>query len=200
MECVQAHADILRAEAARSGPSDLGQARLEKERLEIRRRRIEVAKAEGLVVNLDDHRSVLAKVLDATRAALLAIPGSWGPRVVGIMSPAEATETMVVCSEELLRDLAAVADELEAAGLAPADRLPPEFPGLRALTAAGIETFSDLRSLEDEARSKGSVPSWPDGSGNLPRDRRCGVEGSSVWDRGRRDARQAASAGAYDHF
>ena len=158
IECVQAHADILRAEAARSGPSDLGQARLEKERLEIRRRRIEVAKAEGLVVNLDDHRSVLAKVLDATRAALLAIPGSWGPRVVGIMSPAEATETMVVCSEELLRDLAAVADELEAAGLAPADRLPPEFPGLRALTAAGIETFSDLRSLEDVSEIKGIGP------------------------------------------
>ena len=112
----------------------------------------------GLVVNLDDHRSVLAKVLDATRAALLAIPGSWGPRVVGIMSPAEATETMVVCSEELLRDLAAVADELEAAGLAPADRLPPEFPGLRALTAAGIETFSDVRSLEDVSEIKGIGP------------------------------------------
>ena len=55
-------------------------------------------------------------------------------------------------------DLAAVADELEAAGLAPADRLPPEFPGLRALTAAGIETFSDLRSLEDVSEIKGIGP------------------------------------------
>ena len=39
-----------------------------------------------------------------------------------------------------------------------ADRLPPEFPGLRALTAAGIETFSDLRSLEDVSEIKGIGP------------------------------------------
>ena len=158
MECVQAHADILRAEAARSGSSDLGQARLEKERLEIRRRQIEVAKAEGELIALADHRTVVGKVADAFRAALLSIPGSWGPQVVGISTPAEGTEAMRVCSEGLLRDMASVADSLELEGKVAADPLPEDFPGYRALVAAGVETFAQLRALGDVTRIKGIGP------------------------------------------
>ena len=158
MECVQAHADILRAEAARSGSSDLGQARLEKERLEIRRRQIEVAKAEGELIDVDDHRAVIGKVADAFRAALLSVPGSWGPRVVGIPTPAEGTEAMRLCSEELLQDMMGVADELELEGLAPADPLPEDFPGYRVLVAVGVKTFDQLRALGDVTQIRGIGP------------------------------------------
>ena len=138
--------------------NDLDQARLEKEQLEVRRRRIEVAKAEGELIAIADHRTVVGKVADAFRAALLSIPGSWGPQIVGIPTPAEGTEAMRVCSEGLLRDMASVADSLELEGEAAADPLPEDFPGYRALAAAGILTFVDLRELEDVARVRGIGP------------------------------------------
>ena len=69
---------------------------------------------EGELISVRDHRAVLARVMDAFRAASLCVPGSSGPRIVGITSPAEGSETMRVCSEELLRDMVKWADELEA--------------------------------------------------------------------------------------
>ena len=141
----------------RAEESELDQTKLEKEQLEVRRRQIEVAKAEGELIGIGDHRSVVGKIADAFRAALLSVPGSWGPRVVGITSPVEGTEAMRTCSEELLRDMAGVADSIELEGRV-AEPLPENFPGHRALVAAGIETFVDLRALEDVTQVKGIGP------------------------------------------
>ena len=145
-------------ERARPSDSALGRAKLEQAELEVRRRRIEVAKAEGELIAIADHRTVVGKVADAFRAALLSVPGSWGPQIVGIPTPAEGTEAMRVCSEGLLRDMASVADSLELEGEVAADSLPEDFPGYRALAAAGIGTFVDLRELEDVARVRGIGP------------------------------------------
>ena len=71
-------------ERARPSDSALGRAKLEQAELEMRRRRIEVAKAEGELIAIADHRTVVGKVADAFRAALLSVPGSWGPQIVGI--------------------------------------------------------------------------------------------------------------------
>ena len=158
-ECTWAYLEFLRAQVQGGHTrSDLDQAKLEKEQLEVRRRQIEVAKAEGELIGIDDHRVVVGKIADAFRAALLSVPGSWGPLVVGITSPAEGTEAMRTCSEELLRDMAGVADSLDLEGQASAELLPEDFPGYRALVAAGIETFVDLRALEDVRSIKGIGP------------------------------------------
>ena len=141
-------------EQNRTDDSDLDRAKLEKEQLEVRRRQMELAKAEGDLIDVDDHRTVLAKVLDAFRAAVLSVPGSWGPRIVGIQSPAEGTEAMRVCSEELLRDLMGAAGQLEDSG----GSIPEGFPGHRALTAAGIQTFADLNTLDDVTQISGIGP------------------------------------------
>ena len=143
---------------SRTNESDLDRAKLEQAELEVRRRRIEVAKAEGELIAIADHRTVVGKVADAFRAALLSVPGSWGPQIVGIPTPAEGTEAMRVCSEGLLRDMASVADALELEGEAAADPLPEDFPGYRALVAAGVETFAQLRALGEVTRIKGIGP------------------------------------------
>ena len=141
----------------RSEESELDQAKLEKQKLEVRRRQIEVAKAEGALIDIGDHRTVVGKIADAFRAALLSVPGSWGPRVVGIASPVEGTEAMRTCSEELLRDMAGVADSIELEGSVP-EPLPEDFPGYRALVAAGVQTFVDLGALEDVTQVRGIGP------------------------------------------
>lgn len=148
----------LRRERARgrTGESDLDRAKLEKERLEVRRRQIDIAKAESELVSVSDHRGALAKVLDAFRAALISVPGSWGPRIVGISSPAEGTEAMKVCSEELLRDLVAASNQLDMDESA--EPIPDDFPGRRALAAAGVSTFAELRGLDDVTQIKGIGP------------------------------------------
>lgn len=138
--------------ASRGGDSALEEAKLQKERLEVRRRQIEVARAEGEVITIDDHRAVVERIASAFRTSVLGVPGAWGPQVVGIVSAAEGTEVMRTCSEELLRDLAsALADELEQDAPAPADGpLPDDFPGLAKLAAAGVTTWSKLRQLGDD--------------------------------------------------
>ena len=82
------------------------EARARHEATKARMAELELMVREGELINVADHRASLARIMDAFRAALLSIPGSWGPRIVGIGSPAEGTEAMRVCSEELLRDLA----------------------------------------------------------------------------------------------
>ena len=157
--CLRAYVRYWRERAeGRFTENDLDLARLAKEQLEVRRRQIEVAKAEGELIDVADHRAVIGKVADAFRAALLSVPGSWGPQIVGIPTPAEGTEAMRVCSEGLLRDMASVADALELEGEAAADPLPEDFPGYRALVAAGVETFAQLRALGEVTRIKGIGP------------------------------------------
>ena len=75
---------------------------------------LELLVREGELISVGAHRAVLDKVIEMFRAALLSVPGSWGPRIVGIKSPAEGTEAMRLCCEELLQDLASAAGQLSA--------------------------------------------------------------------------------------
>lgn len=104
------------------GDEDYKVARARRVTAQARLAEIELEVREGELVSVDDHRAVLAKVLDAFRSAMLSMPGAWGPRIVGIQTPAEGTETMRVAGEEILRDMAAVANALELEG-SPEERL-----------------------------------------------------------------------------
>ena len=156
--CVQGYIRYLKDRAeGRRVVSELDQARLEKEQLEVRRRQLELAQTEGGLISIDDHRSVVEKISGAFRAAVLAIPGAWGARIVGLETPAQATEVMRECSEQILRDMVRFADELEAAAAA-VDDLPEDFPGRRALEKASITTWSELRALDDLTTVPGIGP------------------------------------------
>lgn len=136
----------------------IDRAKLERAQLEVRKRQVEVAKAEGRAIDIDDHDEVVSKLIEAFRLAALSLPGTWGARIVGVTDPAEGTEAMRLVAEDLLRAMQSKADDLELeAGSAPTP-LPEDFPGYRALVAAGIETFDELRMLGDPKSVKGIGP------------------------------------------
>ena len=87
-------------------------ARARKVAAQARLAELEVLVREGELISIGAHRAVCDKMIELFRASLLAVPGSWGPRVVGIKSPAEGKEAMRICSEELLRDLASASGQI----------------------------------------------------------------------------------------
>ena len=140
-------------ERARPTDSALDQAKLEKERLEVRRRRLDLARIEGELIPIDDHLTILGKFVSRVRAKLLGFPGPWGPRVVGIASPAQGTEAMRILVEEAIIDLRGVAAEIE--HLEIDEPIPDEFPGFRHLTAAHVTSLQQLRAIEDVTQIPG---------------------------------------------
>ena len=139
----------------RDPDNDLNQVRLEKERLELRRRQLEMAATEGGLIEIEHHGEVVGRIADAFRAAILGIPGQWGTRMVGIGNPAEAQEVLRRCSEETLGSMLAVAVELEAVDWAP---LPEDFPGYDKLLAAGVDTLEALTAWGDVTTIPGIGP------------------------------------------
>ena len=147
-ECVWAYIEYLRDLAAgRFTENELDQARLEKEQLEVRRRQIDIAKAEAELIPMDDHLTILGTFVTRVRAKLLGFPGPWGPRIVGITSPAQGTEAMRTLVEEALTDLRRVADEIEE--LENEDAIPDGFPGSKHLAAAHVKSLRELAAIED---------------------------------------------------
>ena len=51
-------------------------------------------------------------VVVGVRAKLLSIPGSWGPRVVGLEEQVDAVETLKLMIDETLDDLGTLADDI----------------------------------------------------------------------------------------
>lgn len=135
----------------RDPTNELDRTRLAKERLEVRRRELELAASEGALIEIDHHGEVVSRIAEAFRAALLGIPGQWSARIVGVATPAEAREVLRRCSEETLEGMLRVAEELEAVDWQP---LPEDFPGYEKLLAAGVDTveaveaWGDLTSIE----------------------------------------------------
>lgn len=128
-------------------------AKLQKEQLEVRRRQIELAKLEGDLVGVDDHLQILGDALTYIRARILALPGAWGPRIVGLRTPAQATQMMRILADETINDLARVADEIESPTR---DKpIPPDFPGFKHLAAANITSFTQLRQLDELTSIRG---------------------------------------------
>lgn len=137
--------------------SALDQAKLEQAQLEVRRRQIEVARAEGQVIDKVDSDAIVSRLVEVFLTAALALP-AWGPRITGLVSAAEGTEAMKAISEDLISEVRSFAEELEVEGLGLDEEIPPEFPGYRALAAFGIKTLTELRALQDPQEVKGIGP------------------------------------------
>lgn len=146
-------------EQARKDSDELDQAKLERAQLDVRLRQIEVAKAEGSAVDVEHHDEVVEELVRAFRLSVLALPGTWGPRIVGVSDPARGTELMRRCADDLLRAMQSKAGDLELeAARESATPLPEDFPGYRALVSTGVETFDQLRALGDVRTVKGIGP------------------------------------------
>lgn len=155
-DCVQAYLRFWKEKAeGRFTENELDQARLEKEQLEVRKRQIIVAQAEGSVVALEDHDEVIRKLLSSIRSVLLALPGAWGSRIIGIQDPNEGLEVMKRLADEVVEAVAYMSIDFDIEEPEEPAEIPDDFPGARALTAAGITTMEKLRSLDDFTMIKG---------------------------------------------
>ena len=155
-ECVRAYVQYWKERAeGRFTESELDQTRLQKEHLEVRKRAVQVAKAEGSVVALEDHEEVIRKLLGAVRAVLLGIPGAWSARVVGLGTPAEGLVLMRKLADEVVEGVAASADTFEIEDSFQPELIPDDFPGVKHLRIAGITTMEQLRGFDDFTIVKG---------------------------------------------
>lgn len=146
-------------EQVRKDSDELDQAKLERAQLDVRLRQIDVAKAEGSAIDVEHHDEVVEELVRAFRLSVLALPGTWGPRIVGVSDPARGTELMRRCADDLLRAMQSKAGDLELeAGRESSRSIPDDFPGYRALVSAGVETFDELRALGDVRSVKGIGP------------------------------------------
>lgn len=139
----------------RHATNAVDEARLRREELAIRKAELELAALEGGLLELDHHTEIVSRLADAFRAAILSIPGVWGPRVVGIRAPAEGTEVLRRCAQEALEDMLRVATELEAVDWTP---LPEDFPGYAHLIGAGVDTLEAVRAYGDVTSIDGIGP------------------------------------------
>ena len=156
VECVRAYIQYWQERAeGRFTENELDQTRLQREQLEVRKRAVQVAKAEGSVVTLEDHEEVIVKLLSSVRSVLLALPGSWGSRIIGIKDPVEGLEVMKRCADEIVEAVAYMSIDFEIEEPEELEEIPADFPGARALNAAGITTMEKLRGLDDFTMVKG---------------------------------------------
>ena len=150
VECVRAYVRYWQERAdGRFTDNELDQARLQREQLEVRKRAVEVARAEGSVVALEDHEEVIRKLLGAARGIILGIPGAWGSRVVGIGTPVEGLQMMTRLADEIVEGVASSAGEFDMEDAAGPEPIADDFPGAKKLRAAGIDTMEKLRALDD---------------------------------------------------
>lgn len=150
VECVRAYVKYWQERAeGRFTDNALDQARLQREQLEIRKRAVEVARAEGSVVMVEHHEEVLGKLIGTVRGILLAIPGAWGSRVVGIDTPLEGLNVMTQLSDELVLGVASSAAAFDLEEETEPEVIPDDFPGVKHLRAAGLKTMDQLRALDD---------------------------------------------------
>ena len=156
VECVRAYVHYWQERAeGRFTENEFDQTRLQKEHLEVRKRAVEVARAEGSVVALEDHEEVVRKLLGAVRAVLLGIPGAWSARVVGVGTPVEGLVLMTKLADEVVEGVAASASTFEIEDTTELEPIPDDFPGVKHLRIAGITTMEQLRGFDDFTIVKG---------------------------------------------
>jgi len=157
MDSVRGYLRYLKERAeGRSAGNDLDAAKLARLELDVRLAQVELAKAEGEVIPVADHLEVLGRIVDGFRTKLVSLEGSWGPRVVGITSPAEGAAVVGAMVREAIEDLRSIADDLELHD--PERPLPEDFPGYRHLAAAGVMTYAELQRLDDVTELRGIGP------------------------------------------
>lgn len=137
--CVAAYIRYLQASnASRGNPADenspTGQLKAEKlraTRLDNELKEVELAKARGSLITVEDHERFLEVTLARVRARVVNWPGLYANRTVGLRSVAESLVFWEQVSSEALATLQSLADEPEEEVSAGELDIPllPEFEG-----------------------------------------------------------------------
>lgn len=109
------HAYIAYRERLKSGPGITGleTARQRKMEAEAELAELKAAETRGELVPVHLHLDRVGRLLDRLRGKILAIPGYWGPELVGIRDVRDAVGRLRPWVHELLDDLSQMADEWE---------------------------------------------------------------------------------------
>ena len=143
--CLQGYIDHLRAMAeGRGRTTELADEKLLTARLERRRRELEFAEAEGSLITVQAHESAITEALDLVRSNLRNLPGSVGPRLVGLDDARDVVAILAPAVDDAMRSIVA-----EAERRSQDDTLPEDLPGRRALLHQGITTLTDLLMVPD---------------------------------------------------
>lgn len=126
---------------------DLKQAKARREAARARMAEIELAREEGDLISREAVEvSFGDEMLDRIRAALLNMPGRWGPQM-GFDDPRRGEAALKEIAAEILEHLSGAAADDVAIGAS--DDLPEDLPGRSQLEEAGIETLAELLRVDD---------------------------------------------------
>lgn len=93
-------------------PEDVEEAKARKLAAEAELAEIERDRERGLLVPVVDVEREVGVVFDRLRAKLVALPGKWGPMLVGCRTIAEATARLEPAVHDAMADLSYAGDEV----------------------------------------------------------------------------------------
>lgn len=93
-----------------AGPSNLEKARQRKMEAEAEIAELRAAETRGELVPIALHLDRVGELLDRLRSQILAIPGYWGPELVGAADVRDAVSRIRPLAHELLEDLSQMAE------------------------------------------------------------------------------------------
>lgn len=105
-----AYREELRAGSHASG---LEHARQRKVAAEAELAELSAAQRRGELIPLEYHERRVGHLLDRLRSQLLAVPGYWGPEMVGLKDVREAVGRVRPLAHQLLHDLTTMAESWE---------------------------------------------------------------------------------------
>lgn len=89
----------------------LDEARRRKTEAEAGLAELELARARGEVVSIQEVTEEVGVLMDRLRAAVLAAPGKWTPQIIGVSDMPTASALMAALTEELLGALSVDDDD-----------------------------------------------------------------------------------------
>lgn len=144
-QCVQGYLTYIKeAATGRGRTSEISEEKLLTARLERRRRELEFAAVEGSLITVESHEAAITEALDLVRTNLRTIPGSVGPRLVGLDDARDVVAILAPAVDDAMRSIVAEADRRSQD-----DTLPPDLPGRGALLRHGLTTLTDLLMVPD---------------------------------------------------
>lgn len=114
-ECIawvrQRDREQVEAQTERGAPTDYDEAKARKMAAEAELAELELARARGTIVTVDDVERMLSAPLYRLRAKLLNLPSKWSPSLVGCRTIAEAQTRLEAAVEEAMLSLSEEGEE-----------------------------------------------------------------------------------------
>lgn len=153
-EAIQWYIEWKRQEVLRDIEKvDFKKPRARKMAAEARMAEIELAKEEGRLLPREVLDETYGRMLDLVRRGLLNMPGRWASHF-SPLPPRKAEAIIRRAVAEQLEELSSMSAHLQA----DAGDLPDDFPGVKRLREAGVESFGDLLRTEDLQEIDGIGP------------------------------------------